>query len=204
MKKNNDMLNLSKAQEALLNNPEISRTAKILSNKHAGCCGRALQVTDLYNEALIGAAYAAKVFSPDANTEFKTLAEKYMLTYILRVIQQHGCPFKLNKEEREQLRIISLDAQLFCRILPKDDPEDDAGGLTVADALPDDEDASANLPSPEQLLARLSTKERMVVELVHGLNKPAVSMRKAAAIMKVTPQRARQIYNRAIAKLQLC
>lgn len=203
MKNAKEILDLSIAQAALLNE-DIFRIAEVLSIRYAGCCGRALQADDLYNEALVGAAYAAKQFNPSAGVLFKTFAEPQMKNYVLRVIKLHGCIFRLSKDDREQLRILSVEAQLVGhQTSSADDPEDDRGDLTVADCFAEEPSAEITEAQWQQLLSPLSQKERTVVELVHGLTDAPLTMKEAAKQMGVSHERARQIYNRAITKLQL-
>lgn len=203
MQTKNEILDLSTAQAALLNE-DIFRTAEVLSIRYASCCGRALQTGDLYNEALVGAAFAAKQFNPSLGILFKTFAEPQMKHYVLRVIQLHGCIFRLSKDDREQLRILSLDAQLPDRCSSSDDdPEDDSGDLSLTDCLAEQPSDNLTEAQWQRLLAPLTQRERTVVELVHGLTGQPLTMKEVASEIGISHQRARQIYNRAITKLQM-
>ena len=199
---------LDEARQRLIT-PEILGYADALAHHYVGC---GLDLSDLQQEARYGVCQAALHYDAEAGATLKTFATYYIKKYLIKAIEEVGCTIRLKREERAIVQILSLDVELS------------GGGRTGADCLEDEaaatlaervaEAAAEEGPSEEELqrqreeqaahlLQLLSDKERRAVSLLFGLEGTTLTLRQTARVLQVQPERMRQIYNRALAKMEL-
>lgn len=154
---------------------------------------------DLAQEGALGLLEAARRYEPGHGTRLSTYA-----TYWVRMRVRE----RLRRATAPPLR--SLDVPADARVRPVDEYSgDDSPRPPLRDVVPSSE------PSPRELaelsehlsllpraLLRLTPRQRLVVEAIHGIGRPRRSMGWVATRLRISPQRVAQVLARALEVLR--
>lgn len=173
--------------------------------KRYGAIGRirGVPVEDLQQDACYGLCVAARHYDPSSGADFKTYAYGYCKDYITQALDAESLAEFDNLEmllaQHERDIDESLDADEMSPgfdIIDEEDTDDDDPVLKVL-----------------LLLTALDERERMIVCLAYGLPydhstlsdtpRTPKSFREIAAMLHIQPARVRQIYNLALAKMEM-
>lgn len=199
--KKNGAFELNDEQRKLIT-PKLINTAIAFAAKYRHCCGGAIEQCDLEEDAMEGLCEAVHFHNAEKGASLDAYVFFYVRKRVLTALNEYGLAGKLDREDREQLHIIRIDALMMERVEGGIDAPEAEGYSEPEDDLSADE-LEAMYARLEELIAGLTQKEQQVVRLVHGLDCQPLTMKEAAKEMGITHERARQIYNRAISKMQL-
>ena len=151
--------------------------AKMMSRKYAYFCkSKRIDEDDLMQEACLGLCIAAQNFDISKGAQVKTYAYNHCLRMVLMAIDS-----------------------------APDIAEDDVATLQDEPIYDEDEADYEEISSQKVkvMMAVLNASERKVVEHVFGFCGPEKSIKEVAIIMHVQVARIREIYNKALNKMEM-
>ena len=176
--------------------------------------------SDLFQEGVLGLQKAIFRFDPDRGTRLSTYAtywirqmmrkaitDKDRLIRVPQAVQERwrGGDESLPEAEARRIQQLMSGALCFSSLGPTDDDDSsfDVRDPTDSNALPGEEPAQQTPKVLTGVLARLSDRERIVVEGRFGLHGRAPkTLREIGDGLKLSRERVRQIELRALSQLR--
>ena len=194
--------------------------------------GRGVPLLDLCQEGSIGLLTAAKKYDYTKNTRFSTYATKWIRQGIGRCIAAHGALIRVPEYTADQIRKLAKTREELEKTLGEEPGEETlAAAMEIPvekvrkllsfvpeicswELLGDGEDAFA--PQPEflfvrqelerilgEMLCKLNDRQRLVLRLHFGMEDGVChSLEDIGKALSVSKERARQLKNQAMEKLQ--
>ena len=183
---------------------------------------RGMELTDLWQEGVIGLNRAIDTFDPD-RAAFSTYAPFWIRQTVSRAIANTGRIVRLPVHVEEARRsgrddyeefaarfdnVESIDLFRMARRpeSPIEDPDGDADIIEFADlvlpAIPGPSDAVVGDATVEWMLGQLTEKEAEILRRRNGIGGDPETLEEIGRSFGVTRERIRQIEKQAIAKLQ--
>ena len=162
-----------------------------------GYAGGDVPLLDLIQEGSMGLLVAARKFDPAKDFRFSTYATKWIRHGVTRCIMKHSglvrVPQREWKGQNTQPQVLSLDdadAQLLFEDLQAPQPQEELVRQELKNTM-------------DGLLSRLTQRQRQVLRLRFGMDDGVChSLESIGRLLGISKERARQIENEAVKKLQ--
>ncbi len=166
-----------------------------------GYAGSGVPLLDLIQEGSIGLLVAARKFDPAKGCRFSTYATKWIRHGVTRCIMKHGGLIRVSQRTLEKAQ---KTQDTLPQVLSLDDAESQLLFEDLQAPQPQEELVRQELKNTvDGLLSRLTQRQRQVLRLRFGMEDGVCHTQESIGnILGISKQRARQIENEAVQKLQ--
>lgn len=194
---------LNCAQQALFEAHQglIEEEVRVFLSKYRQAC----RSDNYQHEAMVGLWIASSRFEASSGSDFVCFARSCIKQQLKEVHYLLSQPLDIPEKKRGEVVLCRLDerSESSGSGLMEASEEDIDDELSYIPSFAEEQDSADAAERLEQLLSKLTPRERKLVELHNGIGCSKLQMKDAAARLGIGLRQAERTYQRALSKMEL-